>query len=178
MKFRTHNTDETQLIATLCGSVFADSEGEAEGALIGKLAANLFELTDDDDLHNYVADDSGQIVGTIFFSRLRFETDIDAFILGPVAVRSDQQGAGIGKNLIRHGLNDLQRRGVEMVLTYGDPAYYQQVGFQQISPATVRAPFELSQPHGWLGQSFTENPIDALAGSCTCVSAFHDPVYW
>ena len=39
MKFRTHNTDETQLIATLCGSVFADSEGEAEGALIGKLAA-------------------------------------------------------------------------------------------------------------------------------------------
>ena len=79
-----------------------------------------------------------------------------------MAVRSDQQGAGIGKNLIRHGLNDLQRRRVEVVLTYGDPAYYQQSAFSK----SRRRPSERrsnsrSLMGGWVSP-FTENSIDAI----------------
>ena len=178
VNLRHHNAEETSAIVHLISSVFAASEGEAEGALIGKLAAELFETTDHRDLFNYVAVDANCVVASIFFTRLEFNNHCDAFILGPVAVNSDRQREGIGQALIRHGLNDLKDRGVEFVLTYGDPTFYRKVDFQQISPTTIRAPFKLSQPEGWLGQSLGEKSIESLTGACACVNAFNDPVNW
>lgn len=178
VKFRHHNAEEANDIVQLFTSVFATSEGDAEGALIGKLAADLFETTDNRDLFNYVAVDADHLVASIFVTRLDFDNNCDAFILGPVAVNSDRQRKGIGQTLIRHGLNDLKDRGVEFVLTYGDPTFYRKVDFQQISPATIRAPFKLSQPEGWLGQSLGETSIEKLSGACTSVTAFNDPVFW
>lgn len=178
MNFRKHNAGEANAIVDLFRSVFATSEGEAEGALIGKLAAELFETTDDRDLFNYVAIDAGCVVASIFFTRLEFNNNCDAFILGPVAVRTDRQREGIGQAVIGHGLKDLTDRGVKFVLTYGDPAFYGKVGFRPLSPVTVKAPFQLSQPEGWLGQSLSEDSIETLSGACTCVSAFNDPVFW
>jgi predicted N-acetyltransferase YhbS len=178
MNLRPYNAEEANAIVHLFTSVFADSEGEAEGALIGKLAANLFETTDHRDLFNYVAVDGDCVVASIFFTRLEFDNDRNAFILAPVAVRSDRQGEGIGQDLICHGLNDLTQRGVNFVLTYGDPKFYRKVGLQQISPTAIRAPFPLSQPEGWLGQSLSGQSIETLSGACTCVNALNDPVYW
>jgi len=162
----------------LFASVFADSEGEAEGALISRLAKDLFEKTDERDLFNLVADDDGQVIGSIFFSRLGFENGIEAFLLAPVAVHSDYQGKGIGQALINHGLKELRDRGVSFVLTYGDPRFYHKVGFRQISHVTIRAPFELMQPEGWLGQSLVGDSFETLSGRCTCVEALSDPAYW
>ena len=178
MNLRHHKAEELNAIVHLFRSVFADSEGEAEGTLIGKLATDLFETTDDRDLFNYVAIDDARVVASIFFSRLNVDNNSDAFILAPVAVHRDRQGEGIGQALIGHGLKDLTNRGVKAVLTYGDPTFYQKVGFRQISPTIIKAPFKLSQPEGWLGQSLIENAIESLSGGCTCVNAFNDPVYW
>lgn len=176
--FRHHLPEETDAIVRLFVSVFSDSEGQSEGTLIGRLAKNLFDTTDERDLFNYVADDDGQIVGSIFFSRLGFEDSSDGFILAPVAVCGDRQGRGVGQALIRHGLADLKDRGISTVLTYGDPAFYRKVGFCPISHLLVKAPFELSQPEGWLGQSLVGDPIESLCGSCRCVEALDDSVYW
>ena len=178
MNLRHHTKNDSRAIVQLFASVFADSEGEAEGVLIGRLAKDLFEKTDEHDLFNFVADSNGQIVGSIFFSRLCFENSIQAFILAPVAVHSDQQGKGIGQALIRHGLNALRDEGVSVALTYGDPRFYNKVGFRAISHEAIRAPFELSQPEGWLGQSLVGNSIETLSGGCTCVEAFREPAYW
>lgn len=178
LNFRPHNAEEANAIVHLFTSVFADSEGEAEGALIGKLAADLFETTDHLDLFNYVAVDGDCVVASIFFTRLEFDNNRVVFILAPVAVCSDRQRQGIGRDLICHGLNDLTQRGVDFVLTYGDPEFYRKVGFQQISPTEIRAPFRLSQPEGWLGRSLDGQSIEALSGVCTCVNALNDPVYW
>ena len=59
-----------------------------------------------------------------------------------VVVHSDHQCKGIGQALIRHGLKALRDEGVSVILTYGDPSFYGNVGFQAISDETVRAPFE------------------------------------
>ena len=109
---------------------------------------------------------------------LTFQTDIEAFILAPVAVHSDVQGKGIGQRLINHGLSALRDKEVNIVLTYGDPRFYHKVGFHSILHETIRAPIELSQPEGWLGQSLVDDTIDALSGCCTCVKAWNNPVYW
>jgi putative acetyltransferase len=178
VNLRQYNAEEANVIVDLFKSVFATSDGKAEGALIGKLAADLFETTVDGDLFNYVAVDGDCVVASIFFTRLEFDNNCDSYILGPVAVRSDRQREGIGQALISHGLSDLTDRGVDFVLTYGDPNFYRKVGFQQISPATIKAPFRLSQPDGWLGQSLSGTSFETLTGSCTCVNAFKNPVYW
>jgi predicted N-acetyltransferase YhbS len=178
MNFRSYTPRDASAIERLFASVFAASEGESEGTLIGKLAKALMADTDRDDLYGFVAVDEENIVGAIFFSRLRFEQEIEVFLLAPVAVHSEYQGKGVGQALITHGLQEIKKRGVAVVTTYGDPAFYSKVGFRPLSTETIPAPFELSQPEGWLGQSLTEAPIAPIAGPCSCVDAFDDPAYW
>lgn len=178
MDFRRHTPNDSQAIVSLFKSVFTKSEGEAEGALVSQLARDLLEQTDDHDMDCFIAVDDHQILGSIFFSRLVFEHPIEAFILAPVAVHSDHQGQGIGQALINYGLAELKNRGVKVVLTYGDPGFYHRVGFHSISHETIRAPFPLSQPDGWLGQSLSDDSIQPLSGQCACVEALRNPTYW
>ncbi|MEZ4832428.1 MAG: N-acetyltransferase [Caldilineaceae bacterium] len=125
----------------------------------------------------FVAEENGQLLGSIFFSRLFFDDNVVAFLLAPVAVHSDHQGKGIGQALINYGLRELREAGVDIVLTYGDP-HYGKVGFRQISPEAVVAPFVLSYPEGWLGQSLLDEPTEMPSGRCTCVEAFNNSAYW
>lgn len=178
MNFRVASKDESETIVQLFASVFSVSEGEAEGLLVGQLARELYESSDERDLFNFVAEGDGQVVGSIFLSRMVFESDSAAFILAPVAVHSEHHGKGIGRRLIKHGLRELKKRGVNFVLTYGDPKFYEKVGFRSISSEVVRPPYELSQPEGWLGQALCDRPIDSLRGSSKCVEALNNPVYW
>ncbi|WP_204140492.1 GNAT family N-acetyltransferase [Halomicronema sp. CCY15110] len=178
MDFRLATQNDGEAIVSLFTSVFAQSEEDAEGALIGQLARNLLEQTEAADLYSFVAVEHGQILGAIVFSRLRLDAPISAFILSPVAVRSDRQGQGIGQALINHGLGELKHQGERLVLTYGDPAFYGKVGFQPVSPEQIMPPYALSQPEGWLGQVLTGEAIASLSGRCTCVAALSDPQYW
>jgi len=178
MDFRTHNPSDASSIETLFLSVFTNSEGESEGLLVSKLAKEMLSTTKREDLFGFVACDGSQIVGAILFSRLKYEADVDVFLLAPVAVATDHQSLGIGQALITHGLGELEKRGVEFVMTYGDPAFYSKVGFHSISPDSVQPPFALSQPVGWLGQSLTGAPIETLAGRGSCVAGLNDPQYW
>lgn len=178
MEFRSYQSSDADIIQRLFLLVFSNSEGKQEGNRIANLVREMMATTQRWDLHGFVAVEAEQIVGAIFFSRLTFETEIDAFILAPVAVCTDFQGRGIGQKLIRHGLQQLEEQHVQMVITYGDPAFYSKVGFQSISPRSVRPPYELSQPEGWLGQSLTEKPVEEFLGNCQCIPALNDPAYW
>lgn len=178
LQFRHHTPNDSQAIVQLFSSVFAKSEGEDEGKLVSQLANDLLAHTDGQDIFCFVAVEGGRIVGSIFFSRSDFAKGVSAFILAPVAVHSDHQSKGIGQALINYSLSELRDRGVSMVITYGDSNFYRQVGFRHISPETIRAPLDLSQPEGWLGQSLSGEALEALSGDCTCVEALNDPAYW
>lgn len=178
MDLRVQKPSDSLDIEVLFGSVFTESEGEQEGALIRNLAKEMMASTNSRDLYGFVADVGGQIVGAIFFSRLIFQNDINVFILAPVAVHAEHQGMGIGQALITHGLREMEKRGVRFVVTYGDPAFYSKVGFHKISQNEIEAPHSLSLPEGWLGQSLTDKPIETIPGHCTCVKALDNPVYW
>ena len=178
MEFRPHQPSDASEIEDLFVSVFSRSEGEAEGALIGNLAKDLIASTDSQDLYGFVAADGEPVVGAIFFSRLTFEQDVEVFILAPVAVHNDHQGRGIGQALITHGLREMKKIGVRLAITYGDPNFYSKVGFKPLSPEKVAPPLELSRPEGWLGQSLTDEAIEAIPGSCSCVKALDNSAYW
>ena len=178
MKILSYQANYTDEIRQLFTKVFSDSEGQAEGALVGDLAYKLMTTTDAHDLYGFIVVENEQIVGCIFFSRLTFQNSVNAFLLSPVAIQTSCQGKGIGQQLINYGLAKLKENGVSVIFTYGDPGFYSRVGFVPISEKVVKAPFKLSQPEGWLGQSTLSDKIEPIAGDSYCVEAFNSPDIW
>ena len=170
-------SDEVE-IGQLFTKVFSDSEGPAEGALIGDLVFDLMKSTEPHDFFGFIATEQEQIIGAIFFTRLSFDMPVEAFILAPVAIHTDYQGRGIGQKLINYGIDQLREKGVKLVFTYGDPNFYSKVGFHCITEDVVKAPFELTQPEGWLCQSLDGREVESIPGKSTCVEAFNKPEYW
>jgi len=79
-----------------------------------------------------VAIDSDTLVGHIAFSPVTIDgADHCWFGLGPVSVKPDHQGAGIGSALIRMGLEQLRSRGAAGCVVLGEPAYYCRFGFER-----------------------------------------------
>ena len=177
MELRKYQKSEANEIIELFKRVFSDSEGESEGLVISELVENIFKSTDEKDLFGFVSRTEDKITGCILFSRLTFETPIEAFMLSPVAVDTEHQGQGIGQKLINYGINELRSKGVELVFTYGDPNFYSKTGFKSISQEQIKSPYPLSHPEGWLGQSIQGNQIE-IPEKPSCVKAFDNPHYW
>ncbi len=178
MKLSVYNKSDIAEIEHLFTKVFSDSEGQVEGSLIGGLVLDLIKTTDTQNIYGFVAIENNQILGSIIFTKLTFESGINAFILSPVAVLTNHQGKGIGQKLIKFGIQQLTKEGVKLVFTYGDPNYYSKVGFRAITEEIAKAPLDLSQPEGWLCQSLVGDEIEPIAGNSYCVEALNKPEYW
>lgn len=178
MKHKLLDNNSRDEITDLFAAVFTASEGEQEGRLIGDLAAQLAANIDNQGIICCAAYEDDLLVGAIFFTRLRFSAPISVYMLAPVAVSSAHQGKGVGQALIKYGLDQLKQRGVEVVVTYGDPAFYSRVGFEPLAESVIQAPLELSMPQGWLGQALSSNAIPVISERPVCVKAFDNPIYW
>jgi putative acetyltransferase len=179
MDFSTEYEARADMIADLFRESFTAAESAEEGALIGDLARRLIAETPAEDLRVFTVWEDGAPVGGIFFTRLVFADDPrTVFMMAPVAVATERQGQGIGQRLIAHGLDALRREGVDIAVTYGDPAFYGKVGFAAVSEADLPAPQPLQQPQGWIAQSLTDAPLTPLPGPSRCVAAFDDPALW
>jgi putative acetyltransferase len=178
MNFRILYNNSKEEVASLFTSVFSSSEGEQEGRLIGSLASALAARTDNQEIICIGAYADGTLIGTIFFSRLRFDEPVEAYMLSPVAVSTAHQGRGIGQALIRFGLDVLKNCSTTLVITYGDPAFYTKAGFQSLSEDVIQAPLPLSMPEGWLGQTLSGEAIPILKSRPACVKEFDNPAYW
>lgn len=178
MNFRYSSESDSDEIQSLFTSVFRNSEGETEGAVIGKLTRDLLEKTEKNDLIVFVATIAAEIKGAIIVTRMPSEEENEIFLLAPVAVQTESQGQGIGQRLIDYGIKELRKNGAKVLVTYGDPSFYSRVGFLPVNEGMIEPPFPLSQPEGWLAQSLNEKEILKRVGKCSCVPAFDNPNYW
>ena len=79
-----------------------------------------------------VAEEEGQVVGHILFSRLFVEDGgktFPAVALAPLAVEPTFHGSGIGGALIREAHIRLRDAGEKLSLVVGEPAYYSRFGY-------------------------------------------------
>jgi len=178
MNYQTLDKSNQNEVTGLFTSVFTSSEGEKEGVLIGNLSSELASSIDNEETICFGVYENESLIGSIFFTRLRFNSSVQVYMLAPVAVSTEYQGKGIGQALINYGLNELKKRSVSVAVTYGDPSFYSKVGFQALSENVIQAPLKLSMPFGWLGQSLTAMPIPTINERPVCVKEFNDPVYW
>ncbi|WP_415900978.1 GNAT family N-acetyltransferase [Neptuniibacter sp. QD48_11] len=178
MEYSAFNYINVQETVNLFEAVFTASAGEHEGRLLRQLVTKLVDETPQNDLLGFCAHERGYLVGAIFFSRLTLPNKALAFMLSPMAIASSFQGKGIGQKLIRYGLDQLKAKGIELVVTYGDPAFYSKTGFRQVSIELIEPPYPLSQPMGWLAQMLNDRDIEPSNGKLGCVKAFNNPDYW
>lgn len=84
-----------------------------------------------------VAEDGEGILGHIAFSPVEIEDGTGGWYgLGPVSVRPDRQGEGIGSALIRRGLDSLAGLGASGCALVGSPKFYPRFGFRQCRELT------------------------------------------
>ena len=178
MNYQILDKSKQKEVTRLFTSVFTSSEGENEGVLIGNLSSGLASSIDNEETICFGAYENDSLIGSIFFTRLKFNSPIKVYMLAPVAVSTEHQRKGIGQALINYGLKELKRRAISVAVTYGDPSFYSKVGFQALSENVIQPPLKLSMPFGWLGQSLTGKPIPTINERPVCVKEFNDPVYW
>lgn len=178
MDFKYLSKVDKNKIEKLFTHAFTASEGEKEGNLIGKLSAWLSNEINNLDIYCFGAFINNELVGSIFFTKLYFNSNVNVYMLAPVAVSPQHQKMGIGSSLIKFGIAEMKSKAVDIIVTYGDPSFYSKVGFQQITEDIIKAPFKLSMPHGWLGQPLKRKNIEKIKERPSCIEAFNNQVYW
>ena len=102
-----------------------------------------------------VGEVDSRIVGHVIFTKCGVVgSDVNAALLGPLAVAPAWQGQGIGSAIVRAGLRRLEDMDVNLVFVLGDPAYYGRLGFRPES--LVEPPFRLPAEWdaAWQSRSF------------------------
>jgi predicted N-acetyltransferase YhbS len=93
-----------------------------------------------------VRDDEIGVIGSISFWPLKIgEQGSDAILLGPLAVHQRRQSLGVGRLLMRDGLEKAKHMGCPLVLLVGDEPYYARVGFKKIPHDKIDMPGPLNR---------------------------------
>lgn len=168
-----------QAIVDLVGATFGAPEGPDEGEIVGGLIGELMSTTPPAEIRLFCAEDEGQLIGAVAFTRLAYPTDPRKVVqLSPMAVATGRQRQGVGQTLLTRALATLHADGVDVVATYGDQNYYGQFGFRSVSTDQAASPLPLSMPHGWLGQALDDGPMPDLSGPSRCVPAMNRAELW
>lgn len=128
-------TDHSAIAAIVEPAFMAEFGQSTENALIEQLRA------DGDVIFELVAEQDGQIVGHILYSRLWVASPQLYAALAPLAVRNDLQKTGVGSALMRTSLDTAREYGVHGILVLGHPSYYSRFGFTVEAAANVKSPY-------------------------------------
>ena len=132
----------------------------------------------DADTLELVAEDHGQVVGTIMFSpvtaRAEGEEDVFGVGLGPVAVSPEHRSRGIGVALIEAGLDYLTTLGVPWCVLLGEPDYYGRFGF---APAAHWNWAWAGDPDGRFAAAFQVKALNGPAPQTAPASVHYHPAF-
>jgi predicted N-acetyltransferase YhbS len=84
-------------------------------------------------------DDSDQLLASLQFWPIRIEST-PAILLGPLAVKPKMRNQGLGRALVRHGINEARRNGHRLCVVSGPPEYYRPYGFVPAVPRGLVMP--------------------------------------
>jgi putative acetyltransferase len=122
-----------------------------------------------------VAEENGQIVGHILFSRIHIDTEngqVSALALAPMAVLPEYQKQGIGSRLVKSGLAECKRLGHAIVIVLGHTAYYPRFGFSAASAKSLECPFG-DCGDAWMALELVPDALQAISGKVVYPPAFN-----
>ena len=96
-----------------------------------------------------VAEQGGELVGHIAFSRARLASGDVVLALAPVGVLPAHQGAGAGSALNRAALERAAQTEFPLVVVLGHAGYYPRFGFRPAASLGAMAPFDVPEEN-WM----------------------------
>ena len=118
-----------------------------------------------------VAETQGQIVGSLRFWFISL-AGTRQLLLGPLAVRPDLQGKGVGQALVWQGLGIASQSRCSLCLVSGDKDYYPRFGFFPVREGSIIWPGEVA-PHLLQVKELKANGYAALPPGP--IAILHDP---
>lgn len=106
--------------------------------------------------------DAEQIVATLRFWPVQLPDGRIMPLLGPLAVEQELRGKGVGKALLRHGIDAVKAAGHDGILIIGDPAYYGVFGFSVDHVRGMDMPGSV-HPLTFMGLDFEKDGVVRLA---------------
>lgn len=118
-----------------------------------------------------VAESQDQIVGSLRFWFVSL-AGTRQLLLGPLAVRPDLQGKGVGQALVWQGLGIASQSRCSLCLVSGDKDYYPRFGFKPVRDGTIIWPGKVA-PHLLQVKELKANACAALPSGP--IAILHDP---
>ena len=119
-----------------------------------------------------------RIVGHAIFTKCGVVgSNVNAALLGPLAVAPTWHRCGFGSAIVRTGLQRLQEMDIGLVCVLGDPAYYERLGFRPES--LVEPPFRL--PPEWDGawqSQVVGHTTTPVSGTLSVPRQWLQPALW
>jgi putative acetyltransferase len=81
-----------------------------------------------------------EIIGNIVYAKAKIigiNKEYDVITFGPVSVLPMYQKSGIGKKLIEHTITKAKEMGLNAIMIYGNPKYYERFGFKNSREYTI-----------------------------------------
>jgi putative acetyltransferase len=125
----------------------------AEDPAHGADVASLWESLGHHKRTGLVAEDRGVVVGHVGLSRAWVDARralVEVWVLSPLSVEPERQGAGIGTLLVAAAVETARASGVPVLFLEGSPAYYGARGFER------------ADRHGFLPASLGRTPAAAF----------------
>lgn len=176
MNIRIATTQDRDDIRKVYLSAFPKSESE----IVAELAINLLSENSALPTISLIAETDGSVVGHVAFSPVGVDNNenCQAYILAPLAVKSNYQKHRIGSALIEYGMQHLSAMGVNVVFVYGDPKYYGRFGFNAEAARNYKTPYKLQYPFGWQAIAIRECATEKEPEAIHCVTSLCDPKLW
>lgn len=139
-----------------------DSEAKLVDALRNNPTVFVPELS-------LVATIDNKIVGHILFTKIKIENDtqnvFDSLALAPMAVKPDNQKKGIGRQLIRVGLDKARELNFQSVIVLGHKDYYPKFGFEPTTKWNIKSPFSISDKGNFMGIELVMDGLKNVSGT-------------
>lgn len=164
-------------------------EVEADYSEVYELNLQAFEQIDEPELVDklrlsdrfipdlsLVAEVDNKVVGHILFTKVFIQSEginKESLALAPMAVLPEFQKEGIGKQLIKSGLERARGLNYESVIVLGHADYYPKFGFEPASKFGVTAPWEVPD-EVFMALELKENALQDIFGLVSYAQAFMD----
>ncbi|MCC3860402.1 GNAT family N-acetyltransferase [Pseudemcibacter aquimaris] len=158
MKIRKEEIQDHVLVEDILKMAF-ESDGEAR--LVKALrdqASPIISLV--------AENDECAIVGQIMFTPVTIDGCEDVKIMGlaPVSVTPEEQGKGYGGALIKAGLHECRKLGMDGVVLLGHPDYYPKFGFKTSTEYDLACEYDVPA-EAFMAMELSAGAFDKVSGT-------------
>ncbi len=123
-----------------------------------------------------VAEVDGTVVGHIMFTPVLVKNGktIPGMGLAPMSVLPSKQRKGIGKLLVKSGVDILREKGCPFIIVLGHPDYYPRFGFQPASRFNIKSQWEEVPDEAFMILVLDDNALQGASGTATFREEFSE----